>query len=122
MAHYEDKIPCEVTIYGSNSDNPDGEWTKLGSFSESRFLEAKDRWAYHSTSTYYYNTLVDLEAADPVCMEITFPVTPTKYRYLKLVVDEVFIQPNYTSNYVDYNPNKYVTMHELEVYVKKDEQ
>ena len=118
-AHYEDKIPCKVAIYGGDSEDPNGTWTKLGSFEQNRFLEAKDRWAYRSTADYDYKTLVSLEEAEPVCLEITFPTSSTTYRYLKLVVEETFMYYLYGYNPTDYNPARYVTMHELEVYVKK---
>ncbi|WP_279090328.1 DUF4959 domain-containing protein [Butyricimonas virosa] len=121
LSHYEDKIPCEVTVYGGHSDDPKGEWTKIGSFSEDRTTSQNERWAARCTSvSYSYETLTALQEADPAYIEIIFPAFPITYRYIKFVVEEVFLQPYYNQNPVDYNPSKYVTIHELEVYTKKD--
>ena len=50
-------------------------------------------------------------------MELVFPAQPTTYKYLKLVINDTF--DSYTGA-GDPNTAQYVTMQELEIYVKED--
>ena len=48
-------------------------------------------------------------------------ITLMKYRYLKVVVNEVFFAPiGFENAFMGGNDQKYVTVHELEVYTAKD--
>lgn len=116
---YYTKLPCEVSVFGGNDeDGDDASWTKLGTFSQSPRLALEERWIERCESnSYRYNNTDLLAAADPAYLEIMFPALPTRYRYLKIVVDDTF-EP--TIGPVNQNSSGYVTMHELEVFVKKD--
>lgn len=50
-------------------------------------------------------------------LEILFPATPIRYRYIKLIVNDTY---EYYYPGVDENNGKYISIQELEVYVKKD--
>lgn len=118
-ANIMSKMPCAVTVYGGNDkDGDEASWTKLGSFYESPSTAANDRWCAKCVSSeYQFATLDEMNAAEPDYLEVLFPAMPVTYRYLKLVVEDTFYA-TYASQ--DQNTGNYVTMHELEVYVKKD--
>lgn len=114
---YKEKLPCEVYCYGSNDMNDDDSWTEIGSFYQHPELLREYCWAQYSFDSYaYLNTPKEIELAEPAYLEIKFPADGKTYRFLKFIVKDTFI-----GNF-DYmtNPSKYVTFHELEVYVKKD--
>lgn len=60
----------------------------------------------------------DLENKDPIYVDIQFPPQYNTYRYLKIVVHDTFDSTNVFG--INYNEKEYFTLHELEVYVKKD--
>lgn len=64
------------------------------------------------------DNITQLNAEDPAYMEVSLKAQSTEYRYLKVVVDDVF-GSQFSINQDTKNNSKYVTMHELEVYVKK---
>ena len=120
--YYANKLPCKVTVYASNDKNGDDDsWIRVGKFEQDPDTYFKDRWSASCLDeTYdYISDPRELEKADPAFMEVFFAYSGQKYRYLKLVINEVFnasmseIQTSYP------NVKNYVTMHELEVYVKK---
>lgn len=113
---YESKLPCDVTVYGGNSSDLDGQWVKLGSFKQAPKTEESERWSVRCTSREYSYTFADLETAEPAYLEIIFPAKPVTYRYLKLVINDTF---DTASGLGDQNLSKYITMQELEIYVKK---
>ena len=52
---------------------------------------------------------------------VLLPAEGEKYRYLKVVVNEVFFAPiGFENAFMGGNDQKYVTVHELEVYTAKD--
>ncbi len=129
----ENELPCEVTIYGlkDNGMTPfsydeldalEG-WVKIGSFKEDKGLAVADRWCkntWHSTNWTQGLDLAELKEAEDEYMEIVIPAfgQGEGYRYLKMVINEVF---NYSGNGTSYiNTGKYVQFHELEVYTNKD--
>ncbi|WP_455510792.1 DUF4959 domain-containing protein [Butyricimonas paravirosa] len=115
---YNDKLPCDVTIYAGNEKDPDSDsWVKMGSLYESPSLAQADRWTHpyeHYTTKVYSEA--EIEAADEIYVDIKFLATPQKYRYIKMVVNDTY-DPTTSRNT---NEGDYFTMHELEVYVKKD--
>ena len=121
----EARMPCDVIVYGGNDKNG-STWDKLGVFVQSPTLSPADRWNYpcdQNNSKGRIKDLEALEAADPCYMEISFFASPTKYRYLKIVANDTFdLGGGYAELNSDFfgNHENYVTMHELEVYVKKD--
>lgn len=132
QSKYDTKIPCEVTVYGGDSEDPDGEWVELGHFEEDhaaaynsynsteRRVSEDICWAARCIDAkLMVSSYEELEAADPAYLELVFPVLPAKYRYLKLVVNDLF--DNYLGTAAgDQNYAGYVTMHELEIYVKPE--
>ncbi|MDE7073972.1 MAG: DUF4959 domain-containing protein [Odoribacter sp.] len=117
---YANKVPNEMTIYGSNDKDDDASWEKIGYFHQ--FPEAnteEDNWAYWCDQ--YLNgmgavELHHLEGKAPNCMNVDIKASPNRYRYLKLEVNSVFKNMGWG----DTNPSQYVTFHELEVYVKQE--
>ena len=116
VSTYENKLPCDVTVYGGNSSDPDGTWVELGTFKQAPKSEQKEWWCLRCASFEYHYPLGELEAADPAYLEIVFPATPITYRYLKLVINDTFDNARGSQN-----TGKYITMHELEIYVKKEQ-
>ena len=59
---------------------------------------------------------------DPAYMEISFPAeSQTEYRYLKLQINNTYLyQSDDPEELYGVNDLEYITMHELEVYIKKD--
>lgn len=112
--NYTNTLPCEVTLYGSNDKS---NWTKLGYYTEPQDGKGK-RWfsTYHLVND---NDKVPLDvvlSSDPVYLEIGVSVSEDTYRYLRIVPEKTFdtvIMASYK------NTQQYVTMQELEVYVKK---
>ena len=121
LSRYVNKLPCDVTVYAGNS--MDGPWTQLTHFSEDP--STTDRWALAcdpNLAEEQYTSLEEVTAADSCCLELLFPATPQRYRYLRLVVNDTFYSVGSDGALLteDQNEQGYVTMHELEVYVKKD--
>lgn len=124
MGTYKDKLPCYVTLYGGNDKDGD-DWKELGSFYQNRLTLEEDRWSVRcSHKNYLYRNEEELATAEPAYIEIMFTASKLeKYRYLKLIVNDVFVYDYYVAYGIitdNYNQAKYVTMHEFEIYVKKD--
>lgn len=78
-----------------------------------------DRWTRKTAhQIVIIDNITQLNAEDPAYMEVSLKAQSTEYRYLKVVVDDVF-GSQFSINQDTKNNSKYVTMHELEVYVKK---
>ncbi len=118
---YEDKIPCKLTVYGSkeSSDPNSGEWVYLGNLTqEPEATTVNDRWSYLTTSlSFAAKSVEDLAQKDPIYVDVSFPVLNETYRYLKIIVHDTFKRTDSEKNS---NQQKYFTLHELEVYVKKN--
>ena len=124
-ARYGDKLPCEATVYAGNDPDPDATtWVKMGVFKQNPQLEQKEQWCYPANvfrNQQGIETLKDLQAADSIFMDVPFRASEVKYRYLKLVINDTFYEEVFGfMGAEDTNPSNYVTMQELEVYVKKD--
>ena len=121
LGSYEDKVPCSLTVYGSkNSSDPEsGEWEYLGSLNQDPAALGKDRWSHlTAVSAYAPKDVNELEQKDPISVDVSFPAQNNAYRYLKILVHNTFglsTQPEFNRN-----REKYFTLHELEVYVKKN--
>lgn len=120
LGSYDDKLPCKVTVYaGNNKDGGDEEWVKFGSFEQDRFAKVEDRWSKNTMSNLVIiDNISQLKEHDPAFMEVNLKAQATEYRYLKVIVDDVF-GSMYGLNMDTKNNSKYVTMQELEVFVKK---
>lgn len=125
---YDDKLPCAVTLYGSNDRSSDN-WTKLGSFSEDPEAYPKERWSAYCNDGYRdfkgYLTEDELNEANPAFVDIELPCGDDlqAYRYIKLVVDDLFKYVYFSGSIpitTVINTPQYVAIQELEIYVKKD--
>lgn len=113
---YEDKVPCKATVYGSNDPNADENgWKELGKLDQDPRIE--NPWYQAAADTQDPIDIADLESKDPIFIDINMPATNETYRYLKLVITDTF---DFIKNTIDYNPQKYITLTELELFVKKD--
>lgn len=112
---YADKLPCKVTVYGGNQKEGD-DWTQLGQYEEPN-VTLSVRWC-HRCYTHENSLKTDYEVRDgkPAYLEVFLAAQSTEYRYLKVVVDQVFDR-YYTQGTT--NPNNFVSFNELEVYIKK---
>lgn len=115
---YDDKLPCDVTVYAGNDKDPNADsWVKMGSLYESPSLNKADRWTHpYELYTTKVTTEKEIADADEIYVDIKFLASPVKYRYIKMVVNDTY-NPSVSRNT---NEGDYFTMHELEVYVKKD--
>lgn len=111
-----DKIPCKITCYGNkNSGDPNSDgWVELGKLDQEPRVETP--W-YTYDNIQAASDAKELERSDPLFVNINFPPVNESYRYIKFVVHDTFEILN--SNF-DFNREKYVTLIELEVFVKKE--
>lgn len=130
----ENELPCEVTLYGLKDDggNPTSYadmnslegWVEIGTFKQDKDLDWEYRWSKESCNSGSFAKSEDeIRAADPVYMEVIVPAKGQEggYRYLKMVINEVFNLPKAFEGLRNYeNTYKYVQFHELEVYTDKD--
>ena len=114
MMYYGSKLPCNVTVYGRSNDSE--AWKKIGTYSANENLTEKERWYYNEQ----IKTEKELQAADSLFMDVKIDASEKTYRYLKVVVNKVFYFESQLSAGGSSNKSEYVSMHELEVYVKKD--
>ena len=123
--YYENMLPCKVTVYGCKDDgNSDWEskaWEKIGNFEEAPKLAQSLRWTRNAAgSMYNYVRLankVAMEECDPSYLAIDFDAEQGEgYRYLKIVIDDVFDLPWNPSDINQRNGLEYVAMQELEIY------
>ena len=126
------ELPCEVTIYGLKDDGQVAStfetidckegWVKLGSFKEDKNLPEKERWTYPARDIYPPRTIQQVQASPEVFMEVIIPAIEQGdgYRYVKMVIDEVFKYPYSGGNINNHTPYNYVQFHELEIYTEKE--
>lgn len=108
-------MPNRVIAYGSTDGN---EWDELGEFYQSKYLPDNQKWCFACKDpAQKCLTLEEVEAADPISMNINFMMTEKKYRYLKFKVSEVF--QGYHGSYWANTENR-VALMEIEVYEKKN--
>lgn len=106
-------LPCDVTVFGSNDKSS---WTQLGHYSESdKFTDSSWFNVYRTVQMMTPLTTNEMEAAEPVYMEVTCPISEQTYRYLKVVPNKSFSYdiPSFANN------SEYIYMQEMEVYTKK---
>ena len=118
---YQNKLPCSVTIYGTNDKDNSSSWKQIGSYEEMNNTPNANRWCrYCLVNDEYIHRISDLDAAqaaDPISLSINIKADESPYRYLILVVNDT-----YAARYahMDQNENKYVTLHEWEIYTKAE--
>lgn len=120
---YMSKLPCSVSIYGSNNMNDDASWEEVVSFSQDRELENSARWCARSDNNnkeYFIKSIQALAGAEPSCLKLTCSPSGKKFRYLKFVVNEIFkTTSEHESPMLGANDDKYVTLNEVEIFIAK---
>lgn len=122
---YASKVPSNVTVYGSNNMNDDSTWKEIVHFEQDRMIDNESRWCKRCNNggdwrTYQITSSTALALAEPCYLKLSCPADGNKYRYLKFVVNEVFFSPLGWENATNgANYDKYVTIHELEIYTAK---
>ena len=126
LGWYDNKLPCKLSVYGHSTTadpNADG-WVYLGGLDQNPKAEtASDKWSYrHIEPTVggigLPKTWEEFNYADPMYVDVMCPVEDHTYRYLKIIIHGTFdtkLTPSTTPN-----TKEYITLHELEVYVKKN--
>lgn len=126
---YATKLPNSITLYGSNNMEDDSSWEELASFEQDRQLDASKRWCARANDVgdfkdYKIQSPTVLNEEEPCYLSLkcpgNIPGNGKKFRYLKLVVNEVFYTPRGLSESVSGNPQKYVSLHELEIFTEKE--
>lgn len=120
---YASKLPSNVTLYGSNNKDDDNSWEEIGHDEQDRYTDNGQRWcarANNGSTDYRIQTWDALEIVEPCSLRFACPTSGKKYRYLSIVVNEVFFTPiGRETPGVCSNDDKYVTFHELEIYTAK---
>lgn len=111
--NYMDTLPCELLVYGSNDGNS---WTELGSYSEPADASGEVWWSRDNLIQRASPlTLDQMDSVDPLYVEIKMPINDDTYKYVKVVPVKTF-----DTSYDGFrNTEEYVSMQEIEVYVKK---
>ena len=120
---YASKLPSSVTLYGSQTKDGDASWVEISHFEQDRRIDNKERWCErcNENGDYLIISRDALDLASPCFITLTCPAEGEKYRYLKVVVNEVFFAPiGFENAFMGGNDQKYVTVHELEVFTAKD--
>lgn len=126
LGWYDDKLPCKLSVYGnSTTGNPDADgWVYLGNLNQNPKAETEsEKWSFphinkNASGIGLPKTLAEFEDADPIYVDVLFPVEDNEYRYLKIIVHETFRSK--LNSAAKPNPDNYFTLHELEVYIKKN--
>lgn len=113
ISNYSDTLPCDVTVFASNDYQ---NWEQIGSYSEPADGSGA-KWYERDRLVNRYGSLTieQMEQNDPVSLDIVFGLSDKAYRYLKVVPNQTFDE--YYASLK--NTQQYVSMQELEVYVKK---
>lgn len=117
---YFNKLPCKVSVYTSNTPDEESSWKRLGHFEQGRTIPNSERWcARCATAGMNFNVLTEdeIKTAEPAYISIFLPAPGELCRYVKIVVEDVFKNEWESSNQ---NPEEYVTLHELELFTKKN--
>ena len=111
-------LPSHIKVYGSNDNNlPIEEWVELGEKYQPASIPEQDMWVWRSLDvTEKYESLEDLQNAEPNFTQVNFNVTEDNYRYIRLQILETFVIMRYGSEV--WSGNRFM-LQELEVFVSK---
>ena len=118
-SQYINDLPNWVTVYASNNKDDEDSWVEIGNFYESPNVAVP--WAQRTLDfddEYCIRTVEDLNASDPCYFKIQFSEENPPYRYFKIEFNGVFKEVKGWTWAA--NQEEYVTLHELEVYVKQE--
>ncbi len=136
---YADKLPCDIDVYAAKDDQDTGnnwdnkQWIRVCGFKQDPNIEITKRWCSGCLGDYYggtgeaYYTKKEVEDADSVSLSLNLLCDGQEdgYRYLKIVVNDVYnLNEKETGEGFGqqiYNPAKYFTLQELEIYTKKED-
>ena len=98
---YASKLPSSVTLYGSQTKDDDASWVEISHFEQDRRIDNKERWCErcNENGDYLIVSRDALDLASPCFITLTCPAEGEKYRYLKVVVNEVFFAPSHISDH-----------------------
>lgn len=126
---YAAKLPCKIKLYGTN-DNP--ETVDLASCALLFNLDDdpsrttwKKSWAKNTDDIHsqgeglWSKTDAEIEAVDPVCLDMLCNYSGNSYRYLIFVVEDTYDGELYNASY-EKNRYEYITFSELKVCVKAE--
>lgn len=116
---YYNKIPCEIVVYATNTKDDVSSWKKIASFKQNRDVPNNERWCARCPGAdfnYALYSLEEIDAAKPCFLSLHVSAMEDSYRYLKVVVND-----HYASLYptIPQNPEAFLILHELEIFVKK---
>lgn len=112
--NYSDTLPCDVDVFASNDQQ---NWEKIGHYSEPKDGSGAGWYRKGGAVTALDRlTIEQMEQADPVSLDVVFGISDKAYRYLKVVPNQTFDE-NVVSSFK--NLQQFVSLQELEVYVKK---
>ncbi len=128
---YPSRLPCKVTIYGTNASNPRevalASCTNLCQFEDDPGFRTgfSKSWCSNTDCFYLGNKSIEyhkvsdkvFDAADPIVLNLLCNYTGTAYRYLIFTVEDTYENLNWGE---EANPLEYVTFDELEVCVKSE--
>lgn len=126
---YLSKLPCKVKLYGTNEnpetvaldacaplftldDDPDNRLFRKGNYWTAKTDEQTGKYHYLD---YFSATDAEVEAAEPVFLDMLCNYTGAKYRYLIFVVTDT-----YDAYQGEKNTEEYITFNELEVFIKAE--
>ena len=110
--NYNDRLPSSIKLYASNDEE---NWEEVGSYYQNPDqTPSGPGWGY--TYVGPIQTREQMEAVDPLYCDVVCKLGEKAYRYLKVECNDVFN----TNPGMFGNVGRYVSYHELEVYVKKD--
>lgn len=126
---YNTRLPSNIQLYGTNEDPEKVDLAQCALLSAFDYPSA---YSYFRKSWAAYTDVVtgmgnknyvklpdnEVEAADPIVLEMLCDYTGVKYRYLIFVIGDTFNSDRF-GNYED-NPNEYITFNELEVCVRAE--
>lgn len=131
---YTSRLPCKVKLYGTNQDP---ETVKIGSEDCALLFTLPDSPAFTSSfckswaqdtderggkkrKNYMEATDAEVEAADPIYLNMLCNYSGATYRYLFFVIEDTYNNATYGGSGEEGNIREYVTFQELEVYVKAE--
>ena len=128
--YYMSRLPCKIALYGTN-ENPEnvdlGSCARLYSLNYSpsygNFLDSWAAYTDYSSNLTWKNSYLnksesELEAAEPVVLDMQCNYTGEQYQYLIFVVEDTFDSARWNGQ--EENALEYVTFNELEVCVKAE--
>ena len=127
--NYQDRLPNHIRVWGTNDPDlaarPDGkdskdhwtaDWTLLGEFYQERDANAGN-WG--DGQMVNISSLEEVEAADPIYCDVSCATGMEAFQYIRVEAVDHFATWFYVG---DNSSSHYVSYHELEVYVEKEEE